>query len=263
MVANCLNRQPQERLKAPECLNIIQSIPLALAIERAHSTKGIELLSPDFNSSSSPVLSTRAPGPVKRNRDFNVSKERARWFGEKVPGMMEQVFPRRQSGEPHCIVIEDDEDDAEEEAVSFDRPPILSTGVADRIRLQGPSMTPWRSYNGPGSATHSGTIVDPTLAEERGIDSVEDAVEDDRPRKRIRAAVDPPALSSYAAPNIARRARALVSESVSTGLSITFLLAPMLPRVASPLHPSVTFPMFPYGGTLSMGPLRVLLLFTF
>ncbi|KAG8926568.1 hypothetical protein FRC00_002785 [Tulasnella sp. 408] len=182
---------------------------------------------------------------VIEDDEEDTAEETFPFDGEKVPGKMEQASPRGQPREPCFIVIEDHEDDtveetfpfdlppisgdgvvdriilseedeeaSEEEAVPFDRPPILSVGVAHRSRLQDPSMPHLRSYDGLGSATPSRNLVNPTVAEvERDRDSAEDAVEDDRPRKRIRAAVDPPILSSSAAPNVARPGRALVSES--------------------------------------------------
>ncbi|KIO27748.1 hypothetical protein M407DRAFT_7162 [Tulasnella calospora MUT 4182] len=120
----------------------------------------------------------------------------------------------RRSGRATGTVTEDDKIDSTEEI----SPSLLLTGVVtSRIRPRNSSIG---SVDEPGSATSRSDPLDETTTTKRRrrlstdeADSIEVAVEGERQRKRIRADAGPAALSTSAAPNIARRDSARLNES--------------------------------------------------
>ncbi|KAG8900450.1 hypothetical protein FRC00_012814, partial [Tulasnella sp. 408] len=161
-------------------------------------------------SDNDAIASASSPLPFKDIQPFaapSLSRRQSRATLSSHPAL--QIPPGAPGGRPTSSA-----------GVPSNLPPIPSGVVAGRIRPRDSSIPRRRSDDEPGSATFRRDPLDPTAAEERphrqstdDTDSTGDAVEGERQRKRIRADAGPAALSTSAAPNIARRDRARFNES--------------------------------------------------
>ncbi|KAG8919068.1 hypothetical protein FRC01_001495, partial [Tulasnella sp. 417] len=167
-------------------------------------------------SDNDAIASASSPLPFKDILPFpnpSVSRRPSRATLSSHPAL--QIPPGAPGGRPTSSA-----------GVPSNLPPIPSGVVAGRIRPRDSSIPRRRSDDEPGSATFRRDPLDPTAAEERphrqstdDTDSTGDAVEGERQRKRIRADAGPAALSTSAAPNIARRDRARFNESDSFSMN--------------------------------------------